>query len=290
MRILVTGGSGLVGWEILKSIGQGSEVRFTYFENRILHPHIDGILMDVRDSKSVHDALQSFRPDVIIHAAAVTDVDFCETHPETAREVNVEGTQNVISAAEEVGAKVVFLSSSFVFDGEKELHRISDKRNPINEYGRTKLEAENKILNADVDTAIVRTDQPYGWSKPWQSQTMVEWVLDQLGSSECINIFDDWYNVPIYLPELANIILTIANDYSGIFHAVGPDYVSRYEWAKIIVSATEYPKEIIKPISSKNAEFPASRPNVHLDNFSVHEALDVEISGIDEGISLMLSE
>lgn len=284
MRILVTGGTGVVGWEILSRAPEEVQFSYTYLDNPVEHPAADGYELDIRDPAAVQELITSLDPDVVIHAAAMTDVDYCELHPDAGHAVNVEGTANVIDAAESVDAHLVFLSTSFVFDGSRSEYVESDARDPINEYGRTKARAERLVEAASINSAIVRTDQPYGWSQPWQSDTMVEWVLDAVREESGLQVFEDWYNTPTYLPELAEFLLkTAREEREGIYHAAGPDYVSRYEWAIQVCETFGHDAALISPSASSSVDLAATRPNTMLKNVVAKEQSNVEFSGVKSG-------
>jgi dTDP-4-dehydrorhamnose reductase len=289
MRVLVTGGSGLVGWTFLGRADPGMTLDYTYYGNHADHPAADGRQMDVRDADAVSRVVTTVDPDVIVHSAAMTDVDACETDPETAWTVNVEGTENVVRGAAAVGARVVSLSTSFVFDGSQRPHTESSPRAPINEYGRTKAEAERIVEETESPSTIVRTDQPYGWSESWQGETMVEWTLDELATEGPVEVFDDWHNVPTYLPCLADVLLKIVRgDRTGVYHAVGSSFVSRCEWAKTIADAFGHDSSRITSTSSDTVGLPAKRPNVDLSNRSVTDGLGISMVDVSDGARRML--
>ena len=142
-RVLITGGSGLVGRYLLKSVPDGYEIGATYHTNK--QPGCE-FEMDIRDASSVFYVFNVFQPDIVIHTAAQGSVDWCERNEKEAHWVNVEGTKRVWWAARELGAKVVFLSSNAVFDGENAPYAENDRCVPVNAYGRTKSKAELCIL------------------------------------------------------------------------------------------------------------------------------------------------
>jgi dTDP-4-dehydrorhamnose reductase len=291
MDILVTGGSGTVGWKILDRAEPQDSLWYTYKDSDVDHPEATGRKLDIREKEDVTEVVSEIKPDAVVHSAAMTDVDGCETNPEKARAVNVEGTRNVVNAASSVGAHLVFISTSFVFDGTKHPHEEDDKKNPVNEYGRTKALAEEVVEQADIQSAIVRTDQPYGWTEPWQNETMVEWILDELDEDGDVEVFDDWYNVPTYLPDLAEAILEITKTgKEGIYHAVGPDYLNRYEWACKIADVFGHDASRIEPIPSETVDLPAERPNAYIRNGSVIEAIGYEFVSVRSGLERMNSE
>lgn len=290
MRILVTGGSGLVGWEILTRAEDWADCWFTYHSSEVQHSNARGRQLDIRNRGATERLIEEVDPDVIIHSAAMTDVDACELNPDTAREINITSMENVLAGATSTDSHLIFLSSSFVFDGSNHPHNLDDQRKPINVYGQTKASAERLIEDARVSSAIVRTDQPYGWSQPWQSPTMVEWTLDQLSKDGPVEIFKDWYNVPTYLPDLADSVLKIANKKkNGVFHVVGQDYVSRYDWALAIANTFEHAIDRIKPVLSSHSDIPAKRPNVYLENSSSFASIKIQPTSLENGLERMRS-
>ena len=288
MDILLTGGSGTVGWKILDRAEPQGCLRYTYRSSDVEHPNAVGHELDVRDGEAVSELVSGFEPDAVVHSAAMTDVDGCERDPERAREVNVGGTRNLVEATAEVNAYFAFISTSFVFDGTEHPHDEDDEKNPVNEYGKTKALAEDVVVEADVPCSILRTDQPYGWTEPWQNETMVEWILDELDDEGEVKVFDDWYNVPTYLPDLVEAVLEITRaEKEGIYHAVGPDYLSRYEWTLKIADVFGYDASRIEPISSDTVGLPAERPNAYIRNDSVTEATGRQFASIRSGIESM---
>ncbi|WP_435073284.1 SDR family oxidoreductase [Halorubrum sp. HHNYT27] len=289
MKILVTGGSGFVGWSILNRLATDYDVWYTYFQNDVTHPIATGINLDIRNKKAVFECINNICPDVIIHSAAMTDVDACETNPKQAHTINVNGTKNILDVATDCDASVVFLSTAFVFDGKKSEYRPNDNRNPINKYGQTKYEAEKAVEDSDLRTTILRIDQPYGRVQPWQSETMIQWTLAQLSDNTHVEVFDDWHNNPTYIFDISKVIkLVVERTSTGTFHVVGPNYISRFSWAKLIADAFGYDSSRIVPSHSKSVNLPAKRPNVDLDNTTVTTDLKLSMTEINMGLKEMV--
>lgn len=289
MHLLVTGGSGLVGWRVVEEAGEVADhLTYTFYNHEVAHPSADARELDVRDRAGVFEVIEAANPNVVVHTAAMTDVDACETNPQRAHEVNTIGTENVADACALAGADLMFVSTSFVFDGSEERYNCNDDRNSVNEYGHTKLAAERYVESCDVPSTIVRTDQPYGWPTEWQSVTMVQWVLQQLETTESVSVFDDWYNHPTYLPDLAAALVRIAqDDCRGTYHAVGPDYVSRYEWATHIAKVFGYDEDQIVPVSATDADIPATRPNARLNRDCLQTKVNIQMTNVINGLTEM---
>jgi dTDP-4-dehydrorhamnose reductase len=286
MDLLVTGGSGLVGWDLVhRAINRGHDVTASYHTNPVSHEGAQSVELDVRNGERVRQIVQSTDPDTVVHAAAMTDVDACERHRDRARAINVSGTQNVVRACESVGADLVFFSTSFVFDGEGEVFGEGDERSAVNHYGETKILAEDAVIEGDIPTTTCRIDQPFGWSADWQQPPFVEWVLTQCEEDDPFPVFTDWYNTPVYVPDCNDAVLQLLESGSdGTYHVVGPDYLSRYEWARSIAEVFGYDPALIEKGHSSEAGLPAARPNNHLSNEKVCEMVDADFRSIETAL------
>ena len=160
---IVTGASGLLGNKIVKKAMQYFKV-IPLHNTKPLHAH--SLKLDITNTSEVSSLFNKFKPYAVIHTASETNVDKCETEKAHAWKVNVEGTQNIASTSNNVGAKLVYIFTDYVFDGEKGNYTEQDKPNPINYYGITKLEGERVIENCKNYT-ILRTSVLYGWH-PWE--------------------------------------------------------------------------------------------------------------------------
>lgn len=292
MNLVVTGGSGFVGWEFVeRAVARGHGVTYTYHENPVTHETASAVEMDLRAPDEVRTAVADQNPDAVVHAAAMTDVDECERDPERARRINVEGTRRVAEAAEAAGAQVVLLSTSFVFDGTADAHHEDDEREPVNRYGETKAEAERVVERTATAPLVVRTDQPYGFARPWQGTTMVDWTLDRLDAGDPFGVFVDWYNDPIHVGDLVEAVLALlAGDHTGRYHAVGPDFLSRYEWALAIADAFDRPRGQIERARAADIGFPAARPNAHLSAERLRADSSVRPDGVERGLARLAAD
>jgi dTDP-4-dehydrorhamnose reductase len=184
LRLFVTGYKGLLGSKIIKY----SEA---YPKERI----------DIT-KKEIFIAIKKVKPEFVIHCAAFTDVDGCEIQKEKAWEVNVTGTENVAKACQKIGAKMIYVSTDFVFDGKKGMYKETDKTNPINYYGKTKLEGEKRVKEICKNYVIARTSVLYGWH---ERLNFVTWVIEQLKNKNKIRIVTDQYTSPTLADNLAKL-------------------------------------------------------------------------------------
>ena len=277
-RLFITGGSGLLGSRFRK-FSKDYEVISTYNRN----VEENAVKLDITNEKDVLDKITSINPDLVIHPAALTNVDYCEDHQKEADQINAQGTLNMVKACEKVDAKLIYVSTDFVFDGEKGKYQENDKTNPISYYGLSKLKGEEFVINSNINYAIARVSVLYGWHKNFN---YVTWVINELNESNQINIVTDEFNSPTYAENAAEAILNIySKDKEGIYHIAGDERINRFEFAKNIAQVFELDESLINPIKSSDLIRKAKRP---MDSsLSVEKAkndLDIKLLNTKEGL------
>jgi len=261
MKILVTGGEGLLGTRLCKILSKKYDVISADINIIEERRNYKVIKLDITNKKEVEKNLTELMPDLVVHAAALTDVDFCELNHEKADRINVDGTVNIIESCKKINAKIIFISSEFVFDGRNGPYDEDAIPNPISYYGKTKKEAEDIVINSKLNYLLIRTTVLYGKHK--NKLSFVSWVVQQLKQGNQINIVTDQYTTPIWAPDLANAIaFLIDKDYfkNEIVHAVSPKVISRYEFTRKIAEVFNLNKDLIIPITSEKLKNPAPRP------------------------------
>jgi len=245
MRVTIFGASGLLGQALTKE-WQGDSV--TGLSSRDA---------DIRDEKRVQTLVQEQRPDWIVLAAAYTDVDGCESNPELAFTVNRDGAANVAKAAKMRGARLLFLSSDYVFDGEKRSpYKTDDPRNPRTVYGRSKAEAEIRLLQLLPDCCIVRTSWLFGTG----GKCFPDTILKLAASRPAIDVVDDQRGSPTYAVDLSQAITQLCRkNAEGIVHATNTGDCTWFEFAQEIVRASGLETKV-RPVSSEKMARPARRP------------------------------
>ncbi len=265
MKVLVTGANGFVGHYLVAQLlqksftviatGKGNcRLPFTSNKNFIY------ISMDFTDPYSVYDVFENYKPDVVVHAGAMSKPDACELNQWEAYVTNTEATLHLLVNAEDNRSFFIFLSTDFVFSGEEGMYKENDERNPVNFYGKTKLDAEDAVKEYPYNWSIVRTVLVYGQPQSGGSNLLTV-IKEKLENGEGYNAFDDQVRTPTYVEDLANTIVTIIEKKAtGIFHISGAEVMTPYEMACRIADHLHLDKNLIKKITAADMQQPAKRP------------------------------
>jgi dTDP-4-dehydrorhamnose reductase len=245
MRILIFGATGMLGKALM---------------SRWTDDDVTGLgsaQADIRELTQVEKAIQESRPDWIVLAAAYTDVDGCELNPSLASAVNTQGAVNVAKAAANVGARLLFVSTDYVFDGKKGTpYEAGDARNPINVYGRSKAEAEEKIIGILPDCCIVRTSWLFGPG----GKCFPDTILKLTATRPEIDVVNDQRGCPTYTLDLAQAIVTLCkSEARGILHCTNRGECSWFDFASKIVRLADA-HVLVRPTTSEKFVRPAERP------------------------------
>lgn len=262
-RILITGGTGLLGQALLNSAPSEVEISGTYLPGKA--PAIElprpFFPLDVRDPDQVTQLFDQVRPDLVIHAASIGSVDYSEHHREESWAVNVGGTQHIGAACERHHARLIFISSNAVFDGEHPFYTEEAPVNPINYYGQLKVEGEEWVKASGLDYAIVRPILMYGWHLPIERGNWVTSWLRSLGHGQRVKVVDDVGTKPLYALNCAEVIwAVIAQQKTGIYHVAGSDHITLYHFAQATAEVFSLDASLIDPVPSSYFPEIAPRP------------------------------
>lgn len=290
MKCLILGGSGLLGHRLVISLVDEHEVSFTYFNNPIPVQNAIASKLDLKDLDATVALIDKFGPDAVLHAVAPPSVDWHEKERAAAYQTNVLGTCAIADKTRELGVKLAYVSTAFVFPDVDKVFTEDDIPAPINFYGVTKLGAELAAMR-NPDHLIVRTDQIYGWALPGQKKSFVVNVLEKTGRGERVEVCQDWYNCPTYVGDLSDAIISLVEKGKrGIFHTVGSSFINRYDWAVMIARAFGGDPGLVVPINSASLNLPARRPNVRIDNAKIQDECGFKMKSVEEGIEAMKEE
>lgn len=251
---------------------------------------------NLANQKVASDFIQAERPEVILHAAAMTDVDACETDRRLALLCNFEATRNVTEAGNRVGALVVLFSTDFVFDGSKPTsYQEEDIPRPLNVYGETKLLAERLLLFQGKRFLILRT----AWLFGKNGNNFPKKILKQIETEQSFSVISDQFGNPTFTGDLAEAVgkLMEALLQSGqssenqIYHMVNEGTVSRYEFARTILKKKNCPPDLLRPVASEAFPRPARRPkNSALSCEKLKSRFGIQLPHWEEGLQTYLEE
>jgi dTDP-4-dehydrorhamnose reductase len=214
------------------------------------------------DQASVAKVISSIGPELVLLPAAMTNVDQCEREPDKAYAVNMEGTLNVAMECKAIGAKLVYVSTDYVFNGMRpgRYHEF-DSPDPLGIYARSKLEGEKVTMDASQDNLVCRVSVVYGWNRLGKKDNFVTWVVRSLKDGLPIRLYRDQWVSPTYAPAAAKDILDLAlNGAKGIYHTSGPDCLNRYEIGLLVAEMFGLDPELITPVTTEEMPLLAVRP------------------------------
>ena len=290
-KLLIIGGSGLVGSTLLQHASPNYDIHFTYNTNKITFDNVSSTQINLFDNqKRIIDLIKEIQPDIVVNTAAHSSVDLCETDHKIADKLHVDITHDITQACKDSGSKLIYLSTDAVFQGElNKKYTELDQPNPINYYGKTKLQAEQITLNASPKNVILRTAVIYGWHK---KSRFTNWIIQTLKENQIVDPFIDQYNTPTLVDDLVKSLLAIfEKNISGIFHATGKSCLNRYEFALLLANIFGFNTKLIKPVTSKEKKQVAPRPiSTCLDSRKLEKLIDFNFNDIQSGVSFIFNK
>ena len=276
MKILITGAFGQLGNSLKNFLSINDEVFRTGLN---IPTGGKGLQLNIVDKIMLKDIISSTSPDVIINLAALTNVDFCESNPEIAKEVNTNGVQNLVDV---FSGKIIHLSTDYVFDGLKGPYKEEDQINPISVYGKTKYDAEKIVLDKN-NNLVLRANVLYNMFGN-NNASFLNWVVNNLKNKNSIQVVNDQFNNPTWTESIAEILVNCLNkDMSGLYHWGDQDYLSRYDFAIKIAESYNLKSDLIKQISTSQLKQMAPRPlNGGLDQSKLKKYLNITPPSIND--------
>ena len=278
MKVLVTGYAGQLGYDTVRQLeARGIECR-----------GVDMADFNLTDGPAVKEYVRSYRPDVIVHCAAYTNVDKAESAPEVCAAVNGMGTVNMVRAALSVGAKMVFISTDYVFPGTGDQPwKVDDRYGPLNVYGMSKVQGEDAVRSLMTRYFILRTSWVFGKN----GHNFVRTMLRLGAEKKEVRVVNDQIGSPTYSLDLARVICDILpTEKYGIYHVRNEGYISWYEFAKMIMEKAGLPCKVL-PVPSSEYPTPAKRPlNSRLDGSKLAAAGFAPMPTVENALERYLEE
>ena len=257
MKILVTGSSGLIGNQLVLDLDKTEQTVYSCYNN-IKSLYGVPTKLNLSNLDDIHKIFKKFQPDVIIHCAALTDVEKCEMEPKLANLINAKATEIIAKETERLGSYLIYLSTDYIFDGKKGLYNETDFPNPLNHYGKTKLAGEKTVETNTSKWSIIRTSTPFGTNSSKKSFPV--WLLENLQKNKEVNILEDQFTSPTYVPNLSKMILEIVTrNLEGFFHLAGSTRISRFEFAKLIAKKLNLDSSLLNPVKIDTMPWNARR-------------------------------
>jgi dTDP-4-dehydrorhamnose reductase len=285
-RILVTGASGFLGWYIVQELQDRHDICAIHHQHPIPLERCTGMPLDITDEARVHAALRAWRPEVVVHAAAVSDLDQCERMPEEAYRVNVEGTAHVARAAREVGARLIYLSTDMVYDGGQGSYVEEDAAHPLMWYGQTKLEAEARARMLCEDVVILRLALLYGRGHGARL-SFSDWLAARLQTGQEVPLFIDQYRSPLFVAQAAEVIGRLVQERGvrGLFNLGGGERIDRYAFGRTFCQVCGLSTDLLRPVRMEAVGQAAQRPrDCSMNSAKLSARLSLRLLTVREGL------
>lgn len=265
-RLLLTGASGLLGLNLALQAGDRYRITGVANDNAVRNTPFALQVADLTAPGVAENILRQAQPEILIHCAALANIDACEAQPELARRVNAELPGELAALCARLGIRMVHISTDAVFDGERGNYTEEDSPNPLSVYARTKLEGEQAVLQTYPQALVARVNF-YGWSLSG-TRSLAEFFFNHLKAGKRINGFTDVYFCTLLVNHLAEILLRLAEGgWSGLMHVVSGEALSKYEFGVRLARQFGLEPDLIQPVSVQQGGLAAARsPNLTLRN------------------------
>jgi len=287
-KLLIIGGSGLVGNTLIKYGINEYEIFATYNKNELSGNNIKTFKIDLfHNSDAIIELITKINPDIVVHTAAHSSVDLCETNQESADKLHVKISKDIANICAKINSKLIYFSTDWVFEGEiGKKYTENDTPNPVNYYGRTKFAAENIILKCSSNNVVLRTAVIYGYHK---RSRFTNWILPYLSQNKMVDPFSDQYGTPTLVDDLVKAVLKIIQfNVKGLFHVAGKTCLNRYEFALILSDIFGLDKSLIKSVTKHDKKQDAPRPiSTCLDSKKLENLISFDFSNVESGVQFI---
>ena len=287
-KLLITGASGFLGWHLCQIAKQEYSVYGTYLSHKIEIPGVETLSANLIEENQLQQIFKEIQPTAVIHTAALSQPNFCQTHPQESHKINVTASKNIAKLCADASIPCVFTSTDLVFDGKNAPYKETDPVNPVNLYGEQKVMAEEEMLKCYPMTTVCRMPLMFGAQTP-TATSFIQGFIKTLQQGKELNLFTDELRTPVSgLTAAKGILLVLEQQVSGHIHLGGKERISRYDFGKLMVEVFQLSDAKIKPGRQQDVKMAAPRPSdVSLDSsvafelgytpLSVKEELEMSI-------------
>ena len=290
MRLIVTGASGLLGLNLSLSSLETHQV-IGVDRSKLAGVPFELLNIDLLEKGSIEKIFDVANPDCLIHCAALADVDACEKDPLGSRRLNALLPGEIAVACESPSVPMLHISTDAVFDGTSNgLYLEDDVPNPLGVYASTKLEAEGNVLQADSSAIVARVNF-FGWSLSG-TRSLAEFFVNNLKAGKQVNGFTDVFFCPMFVGDLAKTLLSmLTKGLSGLYHVVGSEALSKYEFGQAIARQFGYDSSLVQPASVDRSGLVAKRSrNLRLSTSKLSTDLGQVVPGFSTGLTMFYTQ
>lgn len=295
MNILIIGANGFTGRRILNDLVAREKYNISacsLHEDILPGKGYQFIRTDIRNASGIQSLFKEVCPDIVINTSALSVPDYCEDHHNEAQSININAVEHLAHACEQYGSRLIHLSTDFVFDGRSEhLYTEEDEPNPINYYGITKYEGEQRVAEYCGNYAIVRVVVVYGKAFPGQHGNILQLVADKLRKGETIRVVSDQWRTPTFVGDISQAVERLmTHPQNGIYHICGNNCVTIAEMAYRVADILSLDRSLIHPVTTEEMQEATPRPR--FSGLSIAKAkreINYQPHSLDEGIKEMFS-
>jgi dTDP-4-dehydrorhamnose reductase len=285
-RLLITGVSGFAGWHLARHLKGQYRIYGTYLDHPVDLEAVETLAFDLTNLSKIERLCSTIKPKVIVHTAALSNPDYCETHHQEALTLNTFATRELARAASHLGIRIIYFSTDLLFSGETGMYSEADAPAPLSYYAKTKHLGELEIMNNCSYYSTLRFSLLYGRGNGL-NKNLVETMEQQALQNSKMNLFTNQFRTPLYVEDAVMALERFVADRSlkGLFHLGGPNRLSRFQFGELFCRIFNFPQRLLAPCLLEEAKLAAPRPrDCSLNSEKARNCLQMEFRSVEEGL------